>query len=97
MTAPNTRAHHDDVDLRVAIDELRAGRAMLAAAAALDKRERTEARKVALAKCALAARMVDEVVARYPGEQPVARDRYMTCDSPGTVVDEHGNFPPLAE
>lgn len=55
----------DDTDLRLAIDELSAGRAMLAEAYALDKRERTEARKVAIAKIKLASRMIDEVVDRH--------------------------------
>lgn len=30
-------------------------------------------------------------------EAPAPRDEFLLCDSPGSVVDENGNLPPLAE
>ena len=63
--APQTFAAVDDADLRLAARELGAAREMLAAAHRIEeRRERTEAIKVAVGRLALAARAIDTVVDR---------------------------------
>jgi hypothetical protein len=82
-------AARDDVDLRIALSELAAGREMLADAhAMLDRRDRFEATKVAIARLALAARAIDEVVDRGT---PKTKPKPLTTNSDS---EEHHNERP---
>lgn len=64
--APWSPAGRDDGELGLAVRELVAAREMLMAAHAIsDRRDRSEALKVAIARLALASRAIDDVVDRH--------------------------------